>query len=395
MGSLENHMTKRIKAGLIGAGFIGPAHLEAVRRLGFIDVIAISELNQDLADSKARQLNIPKAYGDYHDLLADKEIEVVHNCTPNYMHYAVSKSAIEAGKSIISEKPLAMTSKESAELVELARKEGVLNAINFVYRYYPLVQQMRGMISQGQLGKIYLAHGCYLQDWLLFDTDYNWRIEPDIGGKSRAVADIGSHWCDLIQFVTGLKITEVMADLKVAIPTRKKSRVTVDTFAGNRSEHDDYELKTIVTEDYGAILLTFENGAKGTFLVSQISAGRKNMLLIEVDGSKSAVAWNQEEPNELWIGKRDSPNHLLVKDPSLLISEAKGFADYPGGHPEGYADALKMLMKNVYTSIINKSEDRRVPADFPTFEDGHREMLIADSIVRSHETRRWIGVEYP
>lgn len=195
--------------------------------------------------------------------------------------------------------------------------------------------------------------------------------------------------------MTGLKITEVMADLKVAIPTRKKSTVTVDTFGGNRSEHDDYELKTIVTEDYGSILLTFENGAKGTFLVSQISAGRKNMLLIEVDGSKSAVAWNQEEPNELWIGKRDSPNQIQLKDPSSLISEAKGYADYPGGHPEGYADALKMLMKDVYLGIINKSEDRHVPANFPTFEDGHHEMLIVDSIVRSHETRKWVDVQYP
>jgi predicted dehydrogenase len=346
-----------------------------------------------LAEAKAKQLNIPRAYGDYRDLLADEDIEVVHNCTPNYMHYEISKLAIESGKHIVSEKPLAMTSEESSKLVELVQEEGVINAIDFNYRFYPLVQQMRGMISQGQLGNIYLAHGCYLQDWLLFDTDYNWRIEADKGGKSRAVADIGSHWCDLVQFVTGLKIIEVMADLKVAIPVRKKPRTAVETFATKNSELGSLEEKPIETEDYGAILLTFENGAKGTFLVSQVSAGRKNMLYLEVDGSKSAIAWNQERANELWIGKRDSPNAILMKDPSLLIPEAKDIANYPAGHPEGWPDALKMLLKKVYTHVIARKESTDTLPDFPTFEDGHREMLIVDAIIRSNETKRWTNVK--
>ena len=212
------------------------------------------------------------------------------------------------------------------------------------------------MINQGEIGKIYLTHGGYLQDWLLFDTDYNWRLEPNIGGKSRAIADIGSHWCDLIQFVTGLKITEVMADLKIVIPTRKKSSTTADTFTKSKSEIKSYELKNCLTEDYGAVLFTFENEVKGTFFVSQISAGRKNKLWLEVDGSDSAVAWNQEEPNELWIGKRDGPNKVQMKDPSFLVGSAQNYIGYPAGHPEGYADALKMFMKNVYIHIKYKRD---------------------------------------
>ena len=386
----------RIKAGLIGAGFIGPVHVEAVRRLGFVDAIALAEANQDLAERKAKQLNIPKAYGDYRDLLKNEEVEVVHNCTPNFMHFEVAKASIEAGKHVISEKPLAMTSEESAKLVELADEANVINAIDFSYRYYPLVQQAKVMVNKGELGDIYAVHGSYLQDWLLFDIDYNWRVEPNLGGESRAVADIGTHWCDTIHFVTGLKIVEVMADLKTVIPIRKKPKKPSETFTGKELQPSiDFEKKQITTEDYGSILFTLENDAKGVFTVSQVSAGRKNRLYFEVDGSKLAVAWNQEKPNQLWIGKRDTPNQLLMKDPSLLHPEAKPFADYPGGHPEAYPDALKMFMRIVYSSIANKKKGLRIDTDnFPTFADGHCEMLLVDAVLKSHKTRMWTKVKY-
>ena len=387
-------MDRKIKAGLIGAGFIGPVHLESVRRLGFVDVIAISEVNQDLADSKAHQLGIAKAYGDYHDLLANDDIEVVHVCTPNFTHYEIVKAALEARKHVISEKPLAMNSEESAKLVALASEIGVVNAVDFAYRSYPLVHQVKAMIDRGDLGNVHLVHGGYLQDWLLFETDYNWRVEPRLGGKSRAVADIGSHWFDLVQFVTGSRVTEVMADLKTVIPVRKKSKQTAETFSSKVLGPRDYEEEKIETEDYGAVFLTFENGAKGAFIASQISAGRKNKLFFEIDGSNFAVAWDQENPNDLWKGKRDAPNELLMKDPLLALPEVQNFMDFPGGHPEGYPDAVKMFMRSVYAYIAGRNESPTRTIDFPTFVDGHNEMLIVDAVIRSNETRKWACVEY-
>lgn len=383
---------KKIKMGLIGAGFIGPAHVEAVRRLGYVDVIALSELDQELADQKATQLSIPKAYSDYHALLENKEIQVIHNCTPNFQHFEVIKAAIENGKHIISEKPLTLRSDQSAELVKLANEAGIINAVNFCYRHYPLVQQVRAMIDNGDVGKIYSVHGSYLQDWLLYEYDYNWRLEPQIGGKSRAIADIGSHWCDTVQFATSLKITEVMADLMTVLPIRKKPKSTRETFTSNELHQDEYEEKHITTEDYGSVLFTLENGAKGVFIVSQVSAGRKNRLYFEIDGATKAVAWNQEQPNFLWIGQRERPNQYLIKDSSLLYPTAQAFTDYPGGHNEAYPDILKMFLRNVYSFIISQKDPGRAHPNFPTFKDGHDEVLITDAILKSNNTRKWVTV---
>jgi predicted dehydrogenase len=213
-------MTK-INTGIIGTGFIGPAHVEALRRLGFVDVVAVAERGQELAEAKAKALSIPKAYGDYKALLADPEIQVVHNCTPNHLHFAINKEIIAAGKHVVSEKPLAMNAQESAELVRLVKDAGVVNAINFNYRYMPLVQQAHQMCkSDGEVGKILAIHGSYLQDWLLWESDWNWRLVPEFCGDSRAVADIGSHWCDLVHFITGLKFVRVLADLVTIHPKR-------------------------------------------------------------------------------------------------------------------------------------------------------------------------------
>ncbi|HJN66874.1 MAG TPA: Gfo/Idh/MocA family oxidoreductase, partial [Pirellulales bacterium] len=203
-------MAEKIAAGIIGTGFIGPAHVEAARRLGNIEFIAIAEANEELARLKAEALSIDRAYGDYRQLLADPDVQVVHNCTPNHLHYQVNKDILASGKHVISEKPLAMTSTESRELVELAKTSGLIHAVDFNYRYYPLVQHARQMVQQGELGDVYALHGSYLQDWLYLATDWNWRLEPELSGESRAVADVGSHWCDLLQFITGETITRVM-----------------------------------------------------------------------------------------------------------------------------------------------------------------------------------------
>ena len=294
---------------------------------------------------------------------------------------------------MLSEKPLTMTAAESAELVRLARERGVVTAINFNYRGYPLVQQARGMVGRGELGTLFLVHGHYLQDWLLLDTDYNWRLESRVSGASRAVADIGSHWCDLVQFVTGRKITRVFAHLFRVHETRKKPRQAVETYKGKElGAPQEYDEVAIDTEDGAFVLAELEGGLRGSLTVSQVSAGRKNRQWIEIDGSRAAVAWNQEEPNQLWIGYRDRPNAMLIKDPALLDENARGFAHYPGGHPEGYPDGPRNLFANLYRYIRDGRTPGRDPADFPTFEDGHAEVVIVEAVLRSHERQAWVDV---
>jgi len=332
---------RTVKAGIIGTGFIGPMHVEAARRLGFVDMIALAEMNADLARDKAAQLAIPTAYGDYRELLANADVEVVHICTPNTSHYPMTKEAIAAGKSVIVEKPLAMNSRESRELTELARKADCVAAVDFNYRFYPLNQQARAMVADGEVGDIYVVQGSYLQDWLYLETDYNWRVEPNLGGESRAVADVGSHWCDLMQFIIGHKITSVYADLAIIHHTRMKPKRAVETYAGKELTPEDYEPVPISTEDYATVLLRFDGGARGVLTVCQVAAGRKNRLYYEIDGSKCALAYDQEDPERLWIGRRERPNQILMRDPSLLAAGVRKYMHTPGGHPEATPTASR------------------------------------------------------
>src|SRR6059058_683431 len=379
-----------IKAGIIGTGFIGPAHVEAARRLGFVEMAALCEAGQDLAKAKAAKLNIPKAYGSVKDFLADKEIEVVHNCTPNHLHFDISKQIIAAGKHVISEKPLAMTTAQSKELVKLAAQAGVINAIDFNYRYYPLVQEAKQMVASGKLGDVFHANGSYTQDWLYLATDWNWRLVPQLSGESRAVADVGSHWCDCIQFVAGRKITKVLGDLRTIHKQRMKPKKEVETYSGKLLQPSDYEPVKINTEDYATVLFELDNGAGGSFSVSQCFAGRKNRLFYELSGSKRSIVWDQERPNEMWIGYREKPNELLMKDPSLLSQRARAYAHYPGGHPEAYPDGLKNFLLRVYSYIGGESRE----PDFSTFQDGHNELAICDAVLASANSRSWEKVNY-
>ena len=379
---------RTVKAGVIGTGFIGPAHVEALRRLGFIEVAALAERDQETADAKAAALSIPRAYGDYRALLADPEIEVVHNCTPNNLHFEVNRAILESGKHCVSEKPLAMNTKESRALVGLARKTGLVNAVDFNYRFYPLVQHAKAMCEAGDVGEVYTVHGSYLQDWLYLDTDYNWRLEPEVSGDSRAVADVGSHWCDLVQFITGLTIVEVLGDLTTVHKVRKKPKGPIETYAGKLLGPQDYQEVPIDTEDYATVLFVLDNGAHGAFTVCQVAAGRKNRLHYEIDGSKCAVAADLERPNELWIGYREKPNEVVIKDPSLLKEAARPYAHYPGGHPEGYPDGPKNLFRNFYLKVIGDP----AALAFPTFEDGHREVAICEAVLASSRSRKWTKV---
>jgi predicted dehydrogenase len=383
---------KTIRAAVIGTGFIGPAHLEALMRIGGVEVVALASREAAKAHQLAERFRVPRVYEDWTKVTRDPGVDVIHNCTPNNLHFEINKAAINAGKHVVSEKPLTMTAKESAALLKLVETIGVVNAINFNYRFYPLIQHARAMVRSGEVGTPYLVHGHYLQDWLFYDTDYNWRLESNISGASRAVADIGSHWCDLVQFITGLKIESVFAELITIHPARRKPRKTFETFKGKEEKAASSRSVLIDTEDAGIVMLRFENGTRGVLTVSQVSAGRKNNEWFEIDGSKKAIAWDQEEPNQLWVGHREKGNEVIIKDPSLLADEARKYAHYPGGHPEGYPDGLKNLFMNVYDFIRSGKDPRITRPDFPTFADGHWENRVVEAVLKSSKTQRWVKV---
>jgi len=383
---------RKIKTAIIGSGFMGAAHLEALQRIGGVEVVLIASDDIKSGKNLAEKFSVADYTNDWKEVITNSQVEVIHNCTPNHLHFQINKEAIKNHKHIISEKPLSIDSKQSDELVKLLKKHNVINAINFNYRFYPIIQHAKSMITKGEVGEIYLVHGNYLQDWLYYKTDYNWRLESTLGGKSRAIADIGSHWCDMVQFLTGSKIHKVFANLFTIHKTRIKPEHIAETFKGKEKKIYKGKEVSINTEDAGTVLFHLENGSRGVFTVSQISAGRKNHFWFEIDGSKKTVAWNQENPNELWIGYRDKPNELLIKDPSLLNEEAKNYASYPGGHPEGYPDGPKNLFKVVYDFIREGKNPQKDKMEFPTFLDGHVENKIVDAILKSNNQQKWINV---
>jgi len=378
----------RIKVGVAGLGFIGPAHIEALRRIPGIEVVAVSETSEELAKEKARQMGIAKYHGRFEDLLKE-DIDCVHICTPNNLHFKMAKAALLAGKHVVCEKPLATTVDEGKELLELAKKKGLVHAVHFNIRYYPMVRQMKVMREKGELGEIYSIIGSYLQDWLFYTTDYNWRLEPELSGKSKAVADIGSHLMDLLEYISGVKITEVMADFNTIHPVRKKPLKPVETFTGKMLKPEDYKDVPISTEDYATVLLRFDNGNKGVITVSQVNAGRKNRLSLEISGSKQTFNWCSERPNEMWIGKRNEPNQVLMRDPSLFEKESAELISFPGGHNEGFPDTSKQMFKEVYHNI---GKTTMKGATFPTFEAGLRELILCERILESNEKQQWVKV---
>jgi predicted dehydrogenase len=379
---------KRIRTAIIGTGFMGRVHLEAVRRLGFVEVAAIAGRRIEAARSMADAFHVERVESHYDRILADPDIQAIHICTPNSLHAPIAKAALAAGKHVLCEKPLAMSTKEAQEIETLARTKNLRNCTCHNLRYYPMVQQMRSMRDAGDLGEILVVQGTYSQDWLLHDTDWNWRIESDKNGPSRVMADIGSHWCDMAEHVTGQRINSLCADLQTFHKTRKRPKVAVETFAGKTLSPEDYEVVPIDTEDFGSVIFRMGERARGAFTASQVSAGRKNRLNIEIYGTKSSVVWDQERPDELWIGNRNTNNQMLVKDPSLMKPQAQSFAELPGGHVEGYNDTFKQVFRRFYKSI--ESPDS-VP-EYPQFADGHRQLKILEAEMASHKTRAWVEV---
>lgn len=378
---------KTIKTAIFGTGFMGRVHLEAVRRVEGVECVAIAARNAHAAQRLAEGFSISKVTMDYREVLRDPAIDAVHVCTPNAQHYTMAKEAILAGKNVLCEKPLTTTVAQAEELVSLAKQKGVRNCVCHNLRYYPMVQQMRRMREAGDLGEILVVQGTYSQDWLLYNTDWNWRVETKAAGASRCMADIGSHYFDMAEHVSGLRVSSLCADLQTFHRTRKRPKHSVETFANKLAGPEDYEETPVDTEDFGAVVFRMGARARGAMTASQVSAGRKNRFSIEIYGTKASVAWDQERPDELWSGRRNEANQIFIKDPALLEAEARSYADLPGGHSEGYDDTFKQVFRRFYRSIATPG-----PVDYPQFADGLRQMVILDSVLQSNRERSWIDV---
>jgi predicted dehydrogenase len=372
-----------LRAGVVGTGFIGAVHVEALRRLG-VQVVGVVGSSPERAKGKG----LAPVIESYERLLGDEGVDVVHLTTPNHLHAEQVKQALAAGKHVVCEKPLALTSEESAELLELAQDSGVVHCTNFNIRFYPQIQQARELVADGGVGTVWNVHGGYLQDWLLLPTDWNWRLEPEKGGALRAVADIGSHWLDLVQFVIGKRVALVLADLATTIPVRRRPAREIETFAS--ADDVEREDAPMTTEDLAHILLRFDDGTRGSVVVSQVSAGRRNSLRFEVDASDGSLAWDSERNEELWLGHRGKPNELLPRDPSLFASEASRRTGLPAGHAEGFGETFKELYRAVYTAVAAGGPPDE--PDYPTFADGHWENVLGDAVALSNRERRWVEV---
>ncbi len=377
----------RIRTAVIGTGFMGRTHLEALRRVENVDVVEVAATSQDKARAAAAGYNVLNATGDWRDVIADPSIDAVHITTPNDSHFPIAKAAFEAGKHVLCEKPLAMSVAEAQELVQLQTEESLRGAVNHNLRCYPMVQQMRAMREAGDFGEILVVQGTYSQDWMLYQTDWNWRVEPAAGGVSRVMADIGSHFFDMAEHVTGLKVTAVCSDLQTFWPTRKRPASGGETFSGKLGASGETIDMAVTTEDFGSTIFRMGR-ARGAMTASQVSAGRKNGLVLEIYGTKGGASWRQEAPDELWLGHRNDPNQLLLKDPSLLTEKARAFADYPGGHGEGYPDTHKQLFRRFYAAVADPS----LAPDYPEMADGLRQLKILDAELASHEAHAWMDV---
>ncbi len=373
-----------VRCGIVGFGFIGPQHAEAMRRLGFVDIAAVCSAEPDVAREKAARLGIPKVCENYEELLDDPSIEVIDIVTPTRMHHPIAMAAISRGKHVIVEKPMALGIDQAREMQDAAHVAGLVNAVTFNYRYHPMVQQARIMVARGDVGTIHLLHGHYLQEWLLYDTDFSWRLDPAESGPSAMVGDAGCHWFDLIEHVTGLRVMSVLAELRTVIPTRRKPLRGREAFAEAGAE-EKTEPYSVQVPDLGAVLLRLSNGGTAIFLTSALCAGHKNDLRFEIHGSKMSLSWVQEDPNCLWIGQRGQPDQLMNRDPALLAPEVRQYTALPGGHTEGWSDAFKNTLANIFEFIAEK-RDPRTPGSiqFPTFADGYRAAAISDAVVRSH-----------
>jgi predicted dehydrogenase len=373
----------RLQAAIAGTGFIGRVHARSARLAG-AQLAGVAASSPEAAQTAAAELRADRAFDSAEAMVRDPGIDVVHICTPNHLHLPLAEAALAAGKHVICEKPLALDVAGAQRLVDAAAESGLHAAVPFVYRYYPTVREARERVGSGQTGALRLIHGTYLQDWLLRPDDDNWRVDERLGGASRAFADIGSHWCDLAEFVSGHRIVRVSARMLTAVPERISA-------AGRHAFEpagDGGEARSVTTEDAAIVQFETDSGAIGSTVVSQISAGRKNRLWIELDGAEEALAFDQEHPEELWCGRRETLT-IVRRDPATLSPAAARFAFLPGGHPQGYADCFDAFVADFYGGVRSGS----AVAGMPTFSDGLRAALITDAVLTSSREERWVEVE--
>jgi predicted dehydrogenase len=383
----------RSKAAVVGTGFIGPVHIEGLIRAG-VQVHGVLGTSLEKSQRTASLFGIKNAYRNIDELVNDPEVDVVHLTSPNRFHFEQTIQCLDAGKHVLCEKPLAMNSQESGELVQRAKLAKVLTGVNYNVRFYPICIEAAERVKRGDIGDVFHISGSYVQDWLHKPTDFNWRVLAQEGGPLRALADIGTHWLDLVQAISHLEIQSVCADLQTVYPIRQRPVGGVETFSSkvNREVQRLVDVP-IDTEDYGGVMLRFRNGARGIMHVSQVTAGHKNCIRWELAGSKQSMAWNSQRPDELWIGNRDTANESLLRDPGLLSEPARAHAQYPGGHNEGFPDTFKQLFRSFYSAIeSHEAGGQTAFAAYPTFEDGHREILMCEAILKSAAQQRWIDV---
>jgi predicted dehydrogenase len=377
-----------VKAGVVGIGFIGVAHVEALRRLG-VEVAGVVGSSPDRARAKAEAMGLGRVYDSVEEMAADPEIDVIHIASPNHAHASQVRAALDAGKHVVCEKPLALNSSDTADMVARAGASGLVNAVCFNIRHYPLNHQAMAMVAAGEIGEPMFITGSYHQDWLLKDTDWNWRLQPKEAGRLRAVADIGSHWLDLSRFITGLNIDQVMAELHTLVPVRRHAPGPVESFAKTEVTGELIE-EDMSSDDAAGVLLRYEGGARGALTISQVSAGEKNSVRYEIAGSDASLSWYSQHPDQLSIGHRDRPNEVMYRDPGNSAPEATRNMAYPGGHVEGFPDTFRALFSQVYSAVGNGGGHE---GTYPTFADGHDAMLVTEAVARSHEGERWTKVE--
>lgn len=382
---------KKLKVGIVGLGFVGILHIDAIRRIPYAEIVAVADKNMEQTKRIAEEYGIPQYYDNVDDLINESRPDVIHNCTPNYLHKEINIKVIQNEIHLFSEKPLTRTAQEAADVLSALREHpDVVTGVNHCYRMNPMVQEMYTMIQSGEIGVPRIVHGAYIQDYLSEETDYSWRIDPEISGASRAIADIGIHIMDTIQFVLDSRITDVCADLYTALPIRKKPKGQVATFSKNaNTEYEDIEIKT---EDYGAVMFRTDKGLHGVYCVSEISPGHGCGLEFEVDGSKASVEWNQEHPNQLRVGYRERGILSIDRDPITLSDRAKGYTKLAKGHPEGWNDTEVNSIRKFYDYILKDKEKRTEKPEFATFEEAFYLMKVVEAILESNKTGSWVHI---
>ncbi len=367
---------------VVGTGMIGAVHRRAALLAG-AEVRGVAASSPQRAQEVAQAWNVAHAYRDIEEVVSDPQVQVVHVCTPNHLHRAMAQAALEAGKHVICEKPLATTLEDAQALAALAARTGLVATVPFVYRYHPVVREARARIAQGELGPLHLIHGSYLQDWLLDPASNNWRVDPSLGGTSRVFADIGSHWCDLVEWVSGERFAEVSAAFATVIAER--GAVTGQSFttpAAGGTTH------AVSSEDVATAMLRTSAGTLASLTVSQVSAGRHNRLWFEIDGARASVAFNQEDAERLWIGRPDQREDSFVRGPGAGSAEQRRLSILPAGHAQGYGNCFEAFVADTYRAIAGEQ-----PEGLPTFDDGLRSARIVTRVIASARSRAWTAID--